>query len=393
MICQLNERFAPVGFYFYINGPINYIDNSTYYAHTFWEGYSMMSSNNVSNSVNVYFVGDPNGNCGYFAPGPDAVAIKNSCGQPTSTTLTHELGHYFGLPHTFYGWENGNTPWNPELVTRGPGANCSFEGDMFCDTDADYLDYRWQCPYGGSKLDANGDEYHPDSSVYMSYSYDACQSRFTAQQIGAMQSDLHTWRTDLLAGGHPVYTTLDTPKLVYPNSTVYSNNKTIRWNKVPGAEMYQVKITFHPSSLVKQQALITDTMLTLDFVLSEQANYLVKVIPISGMNVCREKIGSKQFNYSSSTLSIATTGNDGRGFTIAPNPASGHTVVRMDGLTGGEYAVELLTITGQRLYSQAVTNRNGSAELHIPLQGLTAGLYLLRLSGDNTVRTEKLIVQ
>ncbi len=154
VICNLNSHFEPAGFYFYIKWPINYIDNSSYYEHTYWDGYQMMNQHNVTNSVNVYFVGDPNGACGYYAYGPDAVAIKNSCAGANSTTLTHELGHFFGLPHTFSGWENGNTPWNPELVTRGAFSNCNLTGDYFCDTDADYIANRWQCPYSGIKYDA-----------------------------------------------------------------------------------------------------------------------------------------------------------------------------------------------------------------------------------------------
>ena len=189
VLCKLNNHFAPVNFHFYIKWPIDYINKTTYYQHDFWRGNTMMQQYNVGDAANVYFVQDPAGNCGYYTYGADAVAIGKNCAGPNSTTLTHELGHYFSLPHTFYGWENGNTPSNPEAVRRsGPGTNCNGAGDGFCDTDADYYSSRWGCPGPVNKTDNYGDYYHLDSSMFMSYSTDNCQSRFSNQQAAAMQA-------------------------------------------------------------------------------------------------------------------------------------------------------------------------------------------------------------
>ena len=145
------------------------------------------------------FVNDPAGACGYYSPFRDAIAIRKSCSAPNSTTLVHELGHFFSLPHTFNGWENGAVPTNPEKVTRtGPSANCSSTGDKFCDTEADYQGERWFCPYNDIKFDSNNDQYHPDSSIYMGYASDECMTRFSNMEIAAMQFNQST-RTNLTA--------------------------------------------------------------------------------------------------------------------------------------------------------------------------------------------------
>jgi hypothetical protein len=65
-LCELNEKYAPVGFYFYIYGDLHYINNTDYFYHDWNDGADMMYNNNVEDVVNVYFVGDPAGNCGYF---------------------------------------------------------------------------------------------------------------------------------------------------------------------------------------------------------------------------------------------------------------------------------------------------------------------------------------
>lgn len=56
----------------------------------------------------------------------DGAVMHRSYMTYSSTTLTHEIGHAFNLPHTFNGDNNGaNCPLN---------SNCVVDGDMVCDT-------------------------------------------------------------------------------------------------------------------------------------------------------------------------------------------------------------------------------------------------------------------
>ena len=394
VLCQLNTHYAPIGFYFYIKGPITYINNSNYYVHDFWNGQAMMNQYNIGGTVNVYFVSDPAGNCGYFAPSADGLAIAKSCANPNSTTLVHELGHYFGLPHTFSGWENGATPSNPEKVTRGAGANCSTTGDLFCDTDADYLGNRWNCPYTGNKLDVTGTAYHPDSSLYMCYSDDACMTRFSAQQKNQMINVLHNNRSYLLTGNPTGLSTLSPTSLVYPGGTLFSNKKIIRWNKVQGADFYYVKIGIQIGSLIKQDTVTADTVMAVTFPMVDGGLYRVTVYPMSSINVCMSQFTKEDFMYSNATTTSVDDVNGYAGtVSVFPNPADNAATVKITAASAGTYNVVLTSINGQKAYEQNLTVRSADEQLSIPTASLPSGMYMVKVTGNSGNWTEKLMIQ
>ncbi len=396
IICELNVQYAPVDFYFYIKWPIRYINNSSYYEHNFSVGGNMMVQNNISNTVNVYFVKDPAGTCGYYSPGGGAVAIKNNCSSPGSTTLTHELGHFFGLPHTFFGWENNSTPANPERVTRtGATANCSFAGDGFCDTDADYLSDRWNCPYKGTKLDINGDKYHPDSSIYMSYATDACMSRFTSQQIARMQSKLGSSYQYLLNNTPPAYSSMGMPHVLYPSDSVYSNFTYVIWNKVPGAEMYHVKIAQKTPAISRQDTVVADTIFLISYPMVNNNNYSIQVSPLNGVNVCQASTATKDYTYTNNTTALTLADFSPLGATIRtnPNPVYGSEMkVYLDAMPKGNYEVRLVSISGQVINRQSIHNEIGNITVSVPTVTIEAGLYFVRVDGQNIHWMQKVVV-
>ncbi len=110
--------------------------------------------------------------------------------------LIHELGHYFGLLHTY---QDSNNPdlSKRELVTRGIGANCNTVGDQICDTSADPFE---KIPSIVSMpcndkipdfiLDLNGDSYTPPLDNYMSF-HDKCGHSFTPFQYQKMEAGLN----------------------------------------------------------------------------------------------------------------------------------------------------------------------------------------------------------
>lgn len=388
VICQLNERFAPVNFHFYIKWPIQYINSSAYYQHNFGGGYNMMTQNNVPNSVNIYFVQDPAGNCGYYTSGADAVAIGKNCAGSGNTTVAHELGHYFTLPHTFYGWENGNTPSRPELVRRsGPGTNCNNSGDGFCDTYADYFSGRWNCPGPVGKTDDSGDLYRLDSSMYMSYSSDPCQSRFSAQQIARMQYNLRTTRRSFPNAVNPKSMAMDTARIVYPADTLYANVKKGRWNKVPGADYYFVRISLQSSPKQYLQTTLTkDTFTDITANIVDGGLYLIDITPVNAHDVCLNYSAPRPFTFADryANLSVGTAGASDAQLVVYPNPVSAGADlnVNFQAMPPGNYTLSLTTISGQTVRSQEYKHTGGTKVFNFNTQTCAEGLYFLRWKSE-----------
>lgn len=299
-ICLLNEQFASTGFHFYMYDWPNYIFNNLWYNHDYANGSAMMIQNNVDEVVNIYLVGDPAGSCGYYTWGPDAIAVANSCAGDGNSTIAHELGHYFSMPHTFNGWE-GETPDNP--IPDGDqeymdGSNCNDVADYFCDTPPDYLSYRWPCPYTDNFEDPDGVPIHPDSSLFMSYSYDECAGRFSNQQMNAMQDFVLDYRDYLINQPMPPYVDLDTTELLFPfhqMQNVAPGYVWLRWRAVPGAEKYHLQLSrYNLAVFLNYDTIVEDTAI-LFLNLEANKTYRWNVKPLALNNACAEYTSMHMF--------------------------------------------------------------------------------------------------
>ena len=95
-------------------------------------------------------------------------------------TVTHEVGHYLGLEHTFSGGCGTSDP---------PG--CYSSGDLICDTNAE------SSPHSGCN-GADSSCGSPDPiDNYMDYSDDICMEMFTLEQARRMRCAIQSYRPDL----------------------------------------------------------------------------------------------------------------------------------------------------------------------------------------------------
>ncbi len=158
------------------------------------EDMEMLKIHHVANRINVFILsatGVAPPMCGFAKLGGianllgDGVFLQKNC--LSAITFAHELGHYFGLEHTF------EIAHGKELVN---GSNSATAGDGIIDTPADPLDLKKQsdltkyvsttkdCRFINKWKDANGDYYVPDVGNIMSYY--PCQCSFTVGQLQKM---------------------------------------------------------------------------------------------------------------------------------------------------------------------------------------------------------------
>lgn len=181
-LVYMNSKYVGANVQFYICD-INYINNDTYYNFNTSTQSALMQTYNISDAINIYLFNtmvNPDGSnvwgYTYYPCSPNIIALRQST-MDELVTVTHELGHFFRLPHTH---DRGN-----ELVD---GSNCATAGDCFCDTPADPnlqfdLYVNENCEYTGTMLDANGDPYNPDVANIMSYARHKCRNHFSPEQL------------------------------------------------------------------------------------------------------------------------------------------------------------------------------------------------------------------
>lgn len=242
----LHFQPAEIQFLLYPEDILWIYDNNAF-AGNAWD---VISNTSEPQRLNLYIMADYNycgvsGVCGCFGCcGFGEVTVAAGCNGADVSTLSHEIGHWLYLPHTFSQIDC------IECVDRN---NCYTCGDKFCDTEADYLDYRWFCPYNGNDQEPSTcplpiDVITPDETLLMSYAADFCVNRFSQEQQNYMRnviasSPQRQWIVNVPGPTSPdLASTSVSGETVVVSEAVSPDQVYIYWNSVPGATYYLVAV-------------------------------------------------------------------------------------------------------------------------------------------------------
>jgi hypothetical protein len=407
-LCQLNIDFEEANIQFYIKGDFNYISNSTYNEHNFNQGFQMMNQHNVPQTLNVYIVDDPAGACGYSAYGL-GVALAESCIGPGDHTWAHEMGHNLSLPHTFSGWEGFNHDYDEpaptnvggSLVERQDGSNCNFAGDGFCDTPADYLNFRWTCDSEGfsnlDQVDPNGLEFQSDGSYFMSYSLDECMNRFSPEQIDAMRANLLFEKADMLdqdVNPGPVDVTEFVP--IAPEDQAFIDNYssiTLEWEPIDNATNYFVELSPFANFSVVLFSFNTDEPTVTSTEIYPNFTYYWRVRPYNLFTDCQEWTEKSSFTTGTVISSTQAVGSV-EGLNVSPVPMQAGNMLQVDFFLreSSEAVIQLADLYGRVVQRQETSLQAGQQNIQLETQNLSAGVYWLQMAVNGQTVSKKVVI-
>jgi hypothetical protein len=113
MHCDLNNDYRTQDVQFVLKDATNsvrYANNTNVYNDgSGFSASSYMISNKSANCVNIYLSASVNNQvASYYSGFGDYIFVLNQMANGSSSTGSHEVGHFFSLPHTFFGWEGTN---------------------------------------------------------------------------------------------------------------------------------------------------------------------------------------------------------------------------------------------------------------------------------------------
>ncbi len=401
-IHNMNAAFEQAQIQFFVSGSYHYIDNSIWHNHlSFGDGQEMMVQNNLPNVLNIYICAEAAGNCGYYSPWRDAIAINDDCLDGVNHTFAHELGHMLSLPHPFVGWEGeeyDSTQPTPNFirgteVEKVDGSNCAYAADGFCDTSPDYLSDRWSCnPDGLSnevQYDPDGASFRSDGSIIMGYSTGSCRTTFTPEQIAAMRANLLIARPEVLNNSRPYQPLPDcqTVRIVKPDmlDSVQYDDPEFVWNSIPYVDYYSIQISknINFSDLLVDEN-ITDTTYTLSGLELGRA-YFWRISAYAAHAPCMKR--SRNTWFYTGILSATINLDNDNSFEAYFN--GDDLVVDLENTTLRNGILFLYDLSGRRVWQSAMSTFNSQSRYNLAM--LPQGTYIIHLQTDGVTGATKLV--
>lgn len=424
-LCFLNQVFADLEIQFYIKDGFNYLDNTAVYSGSRTAEDGVMTARRVNNAMNVWVVDEPDADnasvLGFYTVRKDWIVINRSEIGGSSKALAHEIGHFFSLQHTHYGWDS--KPWDSSVGNPAPviapdgvptekanGSNCRTSGDFICDTPADYNGLGWNsCNYTKGARDPDSTLIDPDETNYMSYFFGCplSQQKFSDDQKRIIRADLlggnscndclpTPSRTYLQQSFNPV-TIATSPTLISPiggQDAPGGGTVRLEWSFQTGVSAYIVEIDRAPTFSIQPIRLIVQTPQVDIPNLVVGRRYYWRVRPYNSISTCNDLRSTVESFVASNTTSVNTIPFV-RTWSVSPNPVSqsGDLELYLESQEAFDADIVLYGIAGQVVRPFASTRfQMGANRIALSTGGLSPGVYLLALSTDKGRLNQRVVV-
>jgi hypothetical protein len=416
MLCDVNDDYRPHAIQFVLDSLDQTINNDAYNdppLNSMNYYTAMLTGHKQANRVNLYLHGGgaATGLCGVYHGGapstgvvgtPDVVNCFGSCLFRGNTTMTHELGHYLAIPHTFYGLENGNNLACGAQATAGAPFNdplCGSNGDRFCDTPPDYNPKRWTCNASGlscTVFSTDNVAMQIDGTNYMSYSNDACAVKFTINQRDRMRTFITTRRANLLAITTVGDSITQSAHLVSPVNNYLNPLATMQlvWNKVPNATHYMIEVFGNATQTQKLlDVVVRDTtyLYAHPFNVSTTAKRWWRVTAFNKKYFCNTPSG---FNYFAHPVGTENAIQGLSAMQIVPNPIqNNHFTIHTEAEKAVKTNLSIVDIMGRTVQNLGEYNISaGENTTDFSIENLPNGVYFVQMRSETGIKTTKIVV-
>jgi hypothetical protein len=425
-VANINEQFADQEIIFYIDR-FNYFNNDAVYeTPNSAAATTQMRLRKDNNSVNVFITnkadsgnGGPGVTLAYYDPQEDWIVARKANIGGGSSTLAHELGHFFSLAHPHAGWdcfpftlEDYTNPVNVDFtlpcndggggsvrIELQNGSNCNTAGDHICDTPPDYnlgLLFQNDCDQNTIVRDKNGELITPMTNNFMGYYTNCSDYEFTTTQKSLMNTDFFSLqRLYIRTGVIPNTDSVEGPAvLLSPINNQETSGPTdilLDWENVAGAEQYMVIIDRLQSFTFTPQRFFVDESHVVIDALLPGVTYFWKVWPYN-----ESQTGE---GYSAAESFVVGTGvgvneiSDINAYAILPNPASEGVDNFLSLTSANAFKADLILsdASGKVISKESISIPAGSSQHVLQTRSLHAGIYFVTLHSSQGILVERLL--
>lgn len=420
MLDKINKDYAHMGFVFYLKNVKDWgFFNHGNANNSPGSNSSVLIARKKPGAINVFITltaetGNSSGTgttLAFYQPGGDFVVVRQNQVNGTNFIFSHEIGHFFSLRHTFYGWENQpydeQTHGNPIKSLKVPGtnfdielankSNCNTAADQLCDTPPDY-NFGFSannCNYSKVVLDSNLDTVKPMVKNFMGYFITCTESASTPHQDERMMDNYfgtnrNYLRSSYIPNTNPV---VESAIQVFPavNQLIPSYNYVdLDWEDQPSADQYLVEI-FNGSEyyydVVKESYYVAQDLL------KPKTTYFWRVRGFNDGNT--SKIGaSRPFRTGDVLSSVQDQDPVLSPIKINPNPVYGSQNVQLSFFANnqGDAQISVIDLSGRILSRDMVDIQYGENDIPLNTNNLSPGLYIVQVAGRGIHQVVKMMI-